>query len=68
MPIYEYCCQECHQRFDRLQTYAEYGNKTVSCPKCVSDHVQRLIGRIRIARTEERRIEEMVDPSQKYPQ
>ncbi len=64
MPTYEYRCQECHQRFDRFQTYAEYGHRTVSCPKYGSDHVQRLIGRIRIARTEERRIEEMVDPSQ----
>jgi len=64
MPTYEYRCQDCRQRFELFLTYADYDNKTVTCPKCGSSDIKRLIGKVRIARTEERRIDEMVDPSQ----
>lgn len=64
MPTYEYRCKKCKHHFELFQSYAEYGQMAVTCPKCGSDNVQRLIGKVRIARTEERRIEEMVDPSQ----
>lgn len=64
MPTYDYRCQSCKARFERFQTYAEYGQKQVICPTCGSDLVQRRIGRIRIAKSEDRRIEDMVDPTQ----
>ena len=31
MPIYEYICDECDSRFDRLQTYA---TTHATCPSC----------------------------------
>jgi putative FmdB family regulatory protein len=64
MPTYEYRCQECRQRFEIFLTYADYDNKPITCPKCGSGNIKRLIGKVRIAKTEDRRIEEMVDPSQ----
>lgn len=64
MPTYDYHCQTCKVRFDRFLTYAEYGHHKVTCPSCGSDQVQRRIGRIRIAKSEDRRIEDMVDPTQ----
>jgi putative FmdB family regulatory protein len=33
MPIYEYVCQDCHQRYERLVLRA---NGEVSCPHCGS--------------------------------
>lgn len=63
MPTYEYRCNECHKRFEIFLTYAEYDEASVSCPVCHSEDVHRRIGRIRIARTDESRIEDMMDPS-----
>lgn len=64
MPTYDYRCQSCKTRFGLFMTYAEYDQKKVTCPKCGSEKIQRRIGRIRIAKSEDRRIEDMVDPSQ----
>jgi putative FmdB family regulatory protein len=64
MPTYDYRCKSCKSRFERYLTYAEYGQKTVTCPTCGSAQVQRRIDRVRIAKSEDRRIEDMVDPTQ----
>jgi hypothetical protein len=44
-------------------TYSEYGTKSVHCPHCASTQVQRRIGRIRVAKSEESRLESLADPS-----
>ncbi len=64
MPIYEYRCQECKQRASIHQTYEEYGQVEVRCPHCGSAKLQRLINRVRVARSEESRLENLADPSQ----
>ncbi|MFU8773528.1 MAG: hypothetical protein ACNA8H_14055, partial [Anaerolineales bacterium] len=43
--------------------YSQYGKQKLNCPNCNSEQVQRLIGRVRFARSEESRLENMVDPS-----
>jgi putative FmdB family regulatory protein len=63
MPLYEYRCLECKRRFDVFMTYAEYGNKTVVCKHCGSQQVTRKIGRIRIAKSEDSRLDDFSDPS-----
>ncbi len=63
MPIYQYRCLDCKKRFELFLSYSEYGTKTVSCPNCASAHVQRRIGRIRIAKSEESRMDALTDPS-----
>ena len=63
MPRYDYRCQSCKKRSVIFQTYAEYGRKKVKCPHCGSEELQRLIGRVRIARSEESRLDELSDPS-----
>ncbi len=63
MPTYEYRCLDCKRRFDVFMKYDEYGTKTVSCRYCKSSNVQRKIGRVRVARSEESRLESMADPS-----
>jgi len=44
-------------------TYHEYGQKPVACAHCASDQVQRRIGRIRVARSEDSRLDDFADPS-----
>ena len=63
MPTYQYRCLDCHRRFEVFLTYAEYGQKPIQCTHCRSEHVQRWIGRIRIAKSEESRLENFSDPA-----
>ncbi len=63
MPTYEYRCLDCRRRFDLFFNYSEYGQKPIRCPHCESSNVQRRIGRIRMARSDESRMEDMADPS-----
>ena len=63
MPNYQYICMECQKRFEIYLTYDEYGTQPVDCPNCSSKNVHRLIGRVRFARSEESRMEDLADPS-----
>lgn len=64
MPTYQYTCLDCQKRFEVFMTYSEYGVRPVHCRHCGSPNVQRRIGRVRFARSEESRLEELADPSQ----
>lgn len=64
MPTYTYRCEACHTNFEVALSYAEYDRAEVICPNCGSQNVRRRITRIRIAKSEDVRLEEMVDPSQ----
>lgn len=62
MPNYEYRCLDCHRRFEIFMTFTEYEQKQIKCPFCDSIHVQRKIGRIRVAHSTESRLENMANP------
>lgn len=63
MPNYDYHCQDCGQRATIYQSYQEYGEVEVECPNCGSRDINRLINRVRIARSEESRMDSLADPS-----
>ena len=63
MPSYEFRCLDCRKRFEVFMSYSEYGAKPVNCTHCGSQNVQRKIGRIRVAHSEESRLENLADPS-----
>jgi putative FmdB family regulatory protein len=63
MPSYEYRCKNCKRRFEVYLSYDEYGKHEVHCVNCNSLEVQRTIGRIRIAHSEESRLENLADPA-----
>lgn len=63
MPKYEYRCLDCKRRFEVYLSYDEYGKQSVHCAYCNSEDVQRRIDRIRIAKSEESRLENLADPS-----
>lgn len=63
MPSYDYRCDDCSKRSIIYQTYEEYGESPVECPHCGSKNLQRIIGRIRIAKSEDARLDDLSDPS-----
>ncbi len=64
MPFYQYLCLNCRRRFETFLSYSDYGSKVVHCPHCQSDQVRRRIGRVRVARTDDSRLEDLADPTQ----
>ena len=62
MPSYQYRCKNCGKGFELFMTYSEYGTLPIHCKHCGSENVQRRIGRIRVARSEDSRMENLADP------
>jgi putative FmdB family regulatory protein len=62
MPIYEYRCLGCGKKFEVL--HLSTGEiRLPECTYCHSGKVQRLISRVRVVRSEESRLESLMDPS-----
>ncbi|MEW5939254.1 MAG: zinc ribbon domain-containing protein [Chloroflexota bacterium] len=59
MPTYDFICNNCNQRFDVFLTYGEYGKTPVICAHCGSKNVRRRMTRVRIAKSEEARMDAM---------
>jgi putative FmdB family regulatory protein len=61
MPTYDFICNNCNQRFDIFLTFSEYDKKTVTCAHCGSKNVRRRMTKVRIAKSEESRMDSMAD-------
>ena len=61
MPTYDFICNNCNERFDVFLTFTEYGKKKVSCTNCKSKDVRRRMTKVRIAKSEDSRMESMAD-------
>ena len=44
MPRYEFLCEQCKERFDRIMTISQRGTTTPACPKCKSTKVVPQLG------------------------
>lgn len=64
MPTYDYHCLDCRKRASIYQRYDDYGRVPVVCPHCGSSRLERRIGRVRVARSEESRLERLSDPGE----
>lgn len=64
MPTYTYRCQDCQKRFEIRLSYDDYGKDTVFCPACGSASVRRQIERVRVAKSDESRMTDIMDPAQ----
>lgn len=65
MPGYEYICDKCHRNFTVFISYHDYGKKKAACPTCGSIRVTRTIGRVRLGKSRNTRLQEfseMADP------
>lgn len=61
MPTYDFICNSCEKRFEVFMTFSEYGKKAVHCAHCESGNVRRRMTKVRIAKSEESRMESMAD-------
>lgn len=42
MPLYEYCCLECDERFEARRAMSA-ADLPIACPKCGNEHTKRAI-------------------------
>lgn len=63
MPLYDYVCLDCRKRFDLFMSYQEYGTRPAVCTHCGSKNVRRRLNRVRIAKSEDSRLESLDDLS-----
>ncbi len=61
MPTYDFICNNCNQRFDVFMSFAEYGKKPVTCTHCNSKDVRRRMTKVRIAKSDDTRLDSMTD-------
>ena len=61
MPTYDFICNNCNQRFDVFLTFAEYGKKAITCAHCGSKDVRRRMTKVRVAKSEESRMDSMAN-------
>ena len=57
MPTYDFICNKCEKRFVVFMTFSEYVKKAVHCTHCESGNVRRRMTKVRIAKSEESRME-----------
>jgi putative FmdB family regulatory protein len=62
MPIYEYVCQECAGRFQRLVAGFQDPDD-LHCPRCGTQDVRKAVSRFGLMQSEEARLESLADPS-----
>jgi len=43
MPLYEYVCRDCHEKFSEVCTIKEHDTKKPQCPKCKSTDIEKII-------------------------
>lgn len=63
MPYYEFKCRACGKPVRLFMTFAEYDKEQPSCPHCGSEELQRLISRVAVSKSEESRMDTLMDDS-----
>jgi putative FmdB family regulatory protein len=63
MPVYEYRCQKCRRLVRLTLSFAEYGSVEPTCPYCQSNDLKRRIGRVALAKSEDTRMDSLMDDS-----
>jgi len=64
VPTYDYLCGDCKRQISTYQSYEEYGRVSVQCPQCGGTNLHRVINRVRFARAEDSRLDDLTDPGQ----
>jgi len=63
MPYYHYICQDCRRPARLFFSYAEYDTAVPICSHCQSKNLRRRIGRIAVAKSEDTRMDSLMDDS-----
>ena len=63
MPIYEYECADCRRKQSFLVMNPARDLPALRCKKCGGPHLNRLVSRVNVVKSEEARLESLADPS-----
>ncbi len=63
MPYYEYRCLACRKPVRLFMTFAEYDQTQPACPHCGSNQLKRRISRVAVAKSEDSRMDSLMDDS-----
>ncbi|MDV7390810.1 FmdB family zinc ribbon protein [Arthrospira platensis SPKY1] len=63
MPFYDYRCQDCRRGVRLFLSYAEYDTAEPTCPHCHSRRLARRVTRVALAKSEEARMDALMDDS-----
>ena len=63
MPVYEFRCLDCGRGVRLTYSFREYETATPTCAHCGSEQLQRRIGRVAVARSEDSRMDSLLDES-----
>lgn len=61
MPLYDFQCESCSKRARLQFSYREYGKIKPVCPHCNSEQMKRIINRVAVAKSEDARVDSMMD-------
>jgi putative FmdB family regulatory protein len=61
MPRYTFICQDCHKAVQLFISYEEYDTAEPRCPLCDSSQLRRRIDRVRITKSEDARMDSLMD-------
>ncbi len=61
MPFYDYRCNTCGKNTHLFLSYTEYDTAVPICPHCQSNQMSRLLSRISIAKSEDARMDSLLD-------
>jgi putative FmdB family regulatory protein len=61
MPNYDYRCQACGRKTTLFIAYSDYDHAKPACPHCKSERLKRLISRVTIAKSDDARMDAMLD-------
>ena len=63
MPFYEYKCLACGKPVRLFMTFAEFDQTEPTCPHCHSVELQRRVSRVAVAKSEDARMDALMDDS-----
>jgi putative FmdB family regulatory protein len=61
MPRYTFICQDCQKAVQLFISYEEYDTAEPRCPLCDSSQLRRRIDRVRITKSEDARMDSLMD-------
>ncbi len=63
MPVYVFRCLDCRRIVQQHYSFSEYESATPTCSYCGSQKLRRRIGRVALAKSEDTRMDAMMDES-----
>lgn len=63
MPVYVFRCLDCGRTNQLSYSFSEYEEAAPACKHCGSENLRRRIGRVAVAKSEDARLDSMMDES-----